>query len=410
LEEEVYDENTPIQKSPMSKTLNQDMETNGSKDLGKHLDKLINEAENEEDLQDEEISFGGGQSFFQPPSFTRAFVAHDLCTPNLPHVFWASIRILLLPEPSNATNSMFNMLDDSLMKMKEADQQFTVFPHNLSKYGTLDNLPHSIKEPEDLLTEVDNWLIYFPQAKPRYNGGDIYMMALLGCSIPLGKIMKEHNDWFSETRFRLWEATIQMEAPVSVGWLLFSTNMTNTEILKKEISRFIKDIPVGLRWKMISLGIHGKIPKENQVCTLHVYVDEMDVMAAKPCLMELYKENARVGHVFPLHIRMHLVPEIDSVLNMQGRRKIDKLHACQATWMMTKLVTLKMWEIKFLDKHSCKMGMSLHNAMMAIKHPVNPRFSLFHSINCHWKDDCYIITCLKSADLLAHTMIAALLP
>jgi len=59
------------------------------------------------------------------------------------------------------------------------------------------------------------------------------MMVLLGCSIPLRKIIKEHNDWF---KFGLWEAMIQMEAPVSVRWLLFSTNTTNTEILKKEIS------------------------------------------------------------------------------------------------------------------------------------------------------------------------------
>jgi len=45
------------------------METDGSEDLGKHLDKLINEAETEEDPQDEEISFGRGQSFFRTPSF-----------------------------------------------------------------------------------------------------------------------------------------------------------------------------------------------------------------------------------------------------------------------------------------------------------------------------------------------------
>jgi len=181
------------------------------------LDKLINEAKNEEDPQDEEISFSGGQAFFRPPSFTRAFMASDLQTPNLPHIFWASIRIPVPPAPSNATNVMFNALDDFLMKMKEVDWRFTIFPHNLSKYGTLDNLPHVIEEMEDLPTEVDDWLIYFLQAKPRYNGGDIYMMALLGCSIPLGKIMKEHNDWFRETRFGLWEATIQMEAPVLLG-------------------------------------------------------------------------------------------------------------------------------------------------------------------------------------------------
>jgi len=41
--------------------------------------------------------------------------------------------------------------------------------------------------------------------------------------------------------------------------------MTNTEILKKDISRFIKDILVSLIWKMILLGTQGKIPKGNQV-------------------------------------------------------------------------------------------------------------------------------------------------
>jgi len=88
---------------------------------------------------------------------------------------------------------MFDVLDDFLTKMKEANCHFTVFPHNLSQYGTLDNLPHVIEELEDLRTEVDDWLVYFPQAKLRYNGGDVYTTALLGCSIPLGKIMKEYR-------------------------------------------------------------------------------------------------------------------------------------------------------------------------------------------------------------------------
>jgi len=139
-------------------------------------------------------------------------------------------------------------------------------------------------------------------------------------------------------------------------------------------------------------------------------MDKLDVNAAKPRLLEVYAGNASTDHNFPLHIRMRLVPEIDSVLNTQGRRKIDKLRACQATWITSKLVTLKTWEIEFLDKTSRHMGVSLRDAMMSLKHPANPRFSLFHSIDKHWKHDCYLITCLKSADSLAHAMIAALLP
>jgi len=80
------------------------------------------------------------------------------------------------------------------------------------------------------------------------------------------------------------------------------------------------------------------------------------------------------------------------------------------TWITSKLVTLKTWEIEFLDNTNKYMGFSLQDAMMSLKHPANPRFFLFHLIDKHWKDNCYLVTCLKSADSLVHAMIAALLP
>jgi len=58
------------------------------------------------------------------------------------------------------------------------------------------------------------------------------MRALIACSLPLGKIMKEHGNWFKETNFGLREANIQTAALVSIGWLLFSTNNTKNNILK----------------------------------------------------------------------------------------------------------------------------------------------------------------------------------
>jgi len=102
-----------------------------------------------------------------------------------------------------------------LTTMKEADRCFTIFPHNLTQYGTLANLSQSIEDPEDLLTKVDNWLVYFPQAKPHFNRGDMYTTALIGGSILLGRLLKERIDWFKESKYSLWEVMIQMEAPVS---------------------------------------------------------------------------------------------------------------------------------------------------------------------------------------------------
>ncbi len=172
-------------ESPNSKGSNQ-MDTKDGEELGKHLDELVN-SEAANDTQDNgAISFGPGHSFFRPPLYSRALVAQDLQMPDLPCIFWASIRIPLPPSPSNATDAMFDALDEFLTKMQEADHKFTVFPYNLSQYRSLTSLPSALDNPELLLTEVDDWLVDFPQAKPRFQGGDVYMSALIGTSMPLG--------------------------------------------------------------------------------------------------------------------------------------------------------------------------------------------------------------------------------
>jgi len=66
-----------------------------------------------------------------------------------------------------------------------------------------------------------------------------------------------------------------------MGWLLFLTNIMDTETLQQAITKNLQDIPVGLRWKMISLGIQGQVKLDNQVHALHIYIDEMDVAMAK---------------------------------------------------------------------------------------------------------------------------------
>jgi len=123
---------------------------------------------------------------------------------------------------------------------------------------------------------------------------------------------------------------------------------------------------VELRWKAISIGSQGSIPKEQQVKALHIYVDELDVNVAKPLLTALYASKMGAGHIFPLHICMHLMPELDAILNTKGQVNVDKLQACQNTWTLGKLITIKTWEIKLLDNESEELGMSLRDAMMEL--------------------------------------------
>jgi len=108
--------------------------------------------------------------------------------------------------------------------------------------------------------------------------------------------------------------------------------------------------------------------------------------------MALYPCWPNNDHAFPLHIRMQLVLEIDLVLNMKGRKNVEKLCGCQNNWNRTKLTFIKTWEIKLLDSQSGILGLLLRDAMMSIHYPTNGKFALFHSINKSWRETCYILT------------------
>jgi len=223
--------------------------------------------------------------------------------------------------------AVFNALEEFVATLAEEDPSFVVFPHNVSEYESVDNLPPPIESPEDLPGDIDDWLTYFPQAKLRVSGGDTYTSLLIGLSVPLPKLVKNLSAWMRNKRYGLWKAYLQSEQPYSLGWLLFSTQSMDVKLLKDAISDLIENIPIGLRWKMISHGSQGAIPKEQQVKALHVLIDKLDVLMAKPLIMALCTSNPTANHQFPLHIRMRLVPEMDMVLNTKGRENVDKLCA-----------------------------------------------------------------------------------
>jgi len=99
---------------------------------------------------------------------------------------------------------------------------------------------------DSLPEEVDEWLQYFPGAKPRAKGGNVYMALLIGLSTPFITFIKKLSPWCKEKKYGLWEASLQSEKPTLIGWLLFSTNTMDVLPLKEQISESIQDIPVGL--------------------------------------------------------------------------------------------------------------------------------------------------------------------
>jgi len=245
--------------------------------------------------------------------------------------------------------AVFDALKEFVSQLAEEDPNFVIFPYKLSAYKSIDDLPPLIETMEDIPDDINGWLDYFPGAKPRVTGGDTYTALLISLSIPLPKTVKNLSAWMRNKRFGLWKAYLQSEQPISLGWLLFLTQMMDIKLLKEAISDQLENIPIGLRWKTISNGSQGSIPKDQQVKALHVLVDKLDAIMAKPLILAVYTSKPGLGHKFPLHIRMRIVPEMDTVLNTKGRQNVDKLRACQKTWLSGKLIQIKTWEIEYLE-------------------------------------------------------------
>jgi len=207
---------------------------------------------------DEEVDFEN-KDFTVPPSFGCELLEESLKNDAHPYILWATLKILAPEKPGNAANAMFDCLADFIEAAAEEDKQFCVFPYHLSCYKSETNLPATITDLDSLPEEVDEWLQYFPGAKPRVKGGNVYMALLLGLSMPFVTFIKKLSPWCKEKKYGLWESSLQSEKPTSIGWLLFSTNTMDILPLKEQISESIQDIPVGLWWKMINMGTQGQV-------------------------------------------------------------------------------------------------------------------------------------------------------
>jgi len=81
-------------------------------------------------------------------------------------VLWAMLKLDIPTNRNNVANTVFDGLADFIDAATKEDKQVVVFPYNLSDYNLVEDLPPVINDVENLPEEVNDWLHYFPQAKP----------------------------------------------------------------------------------------------------------------------------------------------------------------------------------------------------------------------------------------------------
>jgi len=155
------------------------------------------ERSNDSSKPEEEVDFKH-EDFAVPPSFARKITEESLKTEAQPHVLWATLKIPAPEKPGNAADAMFDCLADFIEAAAKEDPHFCVFPYHLSRYQSVAALPQSIVDLDSLPEEVDDWLPYFPGAKPRAKGGNVYTALLLGLSTPFMTFIKKLSPWCKE--------------------------------------------------------------------------------------------------------------------------------------------------------------------------------------------------------------------
>jgi len=119
-----------------------------------------------------------------PPSLNHPLTEEFFHTEQHPHIFWANLCIPLPPNPVDPFEALYDRLVDFVAAMTDEDDRFAVLPYHLSSYQDTDDIPPPIDDPDLIPDEIDEWKMYFPDAKPWARGSDLYTAVLVGLGKP----------------------------------------------------------------------------------------------------------------------------------------------------------------------------------------------------------------------------------
>jgi hypothetical protein len=98
---------------------------------------------------------------------------------------------------------------------------------------------------------------FFPRANSIRH---VYVPAFIGHTTPLQDVKEEIEWWWKECTHGMWLGPLQCEDTIVLGWLLYSLLSMDLASLAESSLSDILGIPVGLRFRTISLGTAGKVP------------------------------------------------------------------------------------------------------------------------------------------------------
>jgi hypothetical protein len=222
------------------------------------------------------------------------------------HVLY-DVRFFVQPS-QEADKIMIAAAKKFFTKAKEMDDSLVIYPwYKSSKWS-------KVKEPRSIPETMGAFKAYFHQANPRAAGRFVYMRVWLGHDEEPLMLQEDLSCCLKAQQFGLYQRSVQAENISVIGWLLYSTRDINCIALQRSLEKRFKDkFEVGCRYRMISLGRRGAVPKDQQVKAIHIECDSEIQFELKVALSKIYASAKNDD--YPNGIRMRLVPEINSMIS-----------------------------------------------------------------------------------------------
>ena len=323
---------------------------------------------------------------------------------NLPETLQTRISLNLYVPPSedHPDKAIFVAGKKWFAKMLETDKTFKLLP-----WFDDDLMEDTISSHSDIPTSLSKFKKYFSRARPKVEGGSVYIEVFIIHCLPISEIKADLEWWFKKEKITIYEKAIQAANTARLGWLLFSFSEMNAKGFSRELSARLGHA-VSARYKpILTDSWDSTIDNKLRLKAIHLECDKKVEKLIKRRLSVFYSSSSKE---FPLGIRMRLVPEFKEIKgNLKIVSKVANLRAKQAHFLKA-IVNISSEDILSLDAKTSASPKTLRERIMGIKSWTDGTSTLFHAVNESWDGNRVVFTCTPPNAANAGLIVQALIP
>ena len=319
------------------------------------------------------------------------------------HRFKTRVTLKLrIPATEKPEETLSSIVKEFVQELRKVDNTSAVLPWNSSETR---RIIHSNDVPTSA-SKMRKYLKKFYVGKPNQEL-TIYPGIFIGHNLQFNELRELMQDWLDSGNHSMFYMMLQAEDSVEVGWLLYTTREMDAGAMADELADLV-GIKVGLRWKVIDIGVKGKIPDAQKVQALTVEVETKYRWEAQQKLTNYFGRTRKDICEYPNGVRVRFVKNRKDALNSNERGKLDRLRARQQLFL-SKIQSHETWSILQLDYSTAAGIPTLRQMIMGLTVGSNDT-PLFHSVDLDWKGVGYVFQFSPDLKAQAECTIHTLLP